>query len=199
MHGNFIPYACSWFCAHVGRIWPQSLSQFALVSFDRHVGLLIVWRQAIPPTSCALSLSFSLSLSLSRSIILLISLFFTEIYLSVNADNIFAPSKVYSIINESTTFYCDAVGVNAFWQINESTVQDEGDIQWTDKGFIFEPNVKFNLVDNNRHIYHNTLSVPSQKELNSTIIGCFTINQQHQPVLSDEIEIIVMGEYAVCM
>ena len=130
-------------------------------------------------------LSLSLSLSLSH---------FLEIVLSAAPGKIFAPSLLHTIINESISFYCDAVGINAFWGINSSTVNDEGEPIWTEKGFTFDMNITYDPMGN-EHFHHNTLQVVSHMEHNNTVITCAVLDTSHVPLRSDTITIIIMGKF----
>lgn len=117
----------------------------------------------------------------------------TDIYLSINPKNHFAPIQHYTIINESTTLYCDAVGSNAYWGINSFIIDDEGRSPWTDMEFVFIKKVTYDPLGN-EHVHHNSLQVPSQKEYNNTEITCVVLDERHLPVTSNAIEIIVMGK-----
>ena len=97
--------------------------------------------------------------------------------------------------NDNTTFYCGAVGFLAFWGINSSTADDDGDSKWMEMGYQFNKDVVHDLTGTNQHVYKNTLIVPARIDHNNTIIKCIIITgSNQQSVESDAIKIIVMGK-----
>ena len=117
-----------------------------------------------------------------------------EIVLLAAPGEIFAPSLFYTVTNEIISFSCDAVGMNAFWGINSSTVNDEGETMWTEKGFTFYKNVTYDPMGN-EHFHHNTLQMISHMEQNNTVITCAALDTSHEPLRSDTITVIIMGKF----
>ena len=116
-----------------------------------------------------------------------------EIVLSAAPGEIFAPSLFHTVKNETILFSCDAVGINAFWGINSSTVNDEGETVWTEKGFTFHKNVMYDPMGN-EHFHHNTLQMVSHVDRNNTVITCAALDTSHVPLRSDTITVIIMGK-----
>ena len=117
--------------------------------------------------------------------------------MSIEPSNIYAPPTYYTIQNQSITFYCEAIGNNVFWLIDEETVPKEGNTQLMDKGFIFdftdpEPDP---MGDGHVYIFHNTLRLSTLIEHNNTAIHCLVLVGNHQPVVSNSVEILVRGEF----
>ena len=114
----------------------------------------------------------------------------SAIYLSVDVDTFYAPPLLYVPNNERTTFYCKAVGSIAYWVINGTTVDDDGDIDLKKMGFTF---TKITTVDRG-NVHHNiSLGVPAVTDHNNTVITCL-ISIKDNPVQSNTVKIIYMGE-----
>ena len=91
-------------------------------------------------------------------------------------------------------FYCGAVGFLAFWGINSSTVDDDGDSDLINMGYTFNKNVVHDLMGTD-HVYKNSLIVPARIDHNNTEIKCIiTTGSDQRSVESDAIKIIVMGK-----
>ena len=118
----------------------------------------------------------------------------SAIYLSINSESFLAPSVHYTTRNVTTTFYCDSVGTNAYWEINSSAVDGEGRVPWTDMGFMFVKNVIYDPMGN-EHVHHNILLVPAYREYNNTIITCAVLDRYHRLTKSNPIKIIVIGMF----
>ena len=114
-------------------------------------------------------------------------------------DSFYAPPLLYISRNEETTFYCEAVGLSAFWGINSSTVDDDGAEPWNSMGFTFTKVVDHdNSMMGTQNIHHNTLGVPALMDRNNTIISCVVIDGNSQRhVQSSEVKIILMGKLSV--
>ena len=107
---------------------------------------------------------------------------------------VYAPSLIYVSRNETSTFYCDAVGAVVFWGINGTTVDDDGETDWVNKGYVFHKRVTHDMSGNLQNIHHNSLVVPALLEHNNTVISCLTTDTNNRRKQSDSVKIIVMGK-----
>ena len=109
----------------------------------------------------------------------------------------YAPPLIYVSRNENSTFYCDAVGLVVFWGINGTSVDDDGETEWVNQGYVFHKNVTHDMSGNRQNIHHNSLVVPALLEYNNTVISCSTIGDNSRQKTSDLVKsIIVMGKLA---
>ena len=113
-------------------------------------------------------------------------------------ERVYAPPSIYVVSrNETSTFYCDAVGPVVFWGINGTTVDDDGETEWENKGYVFHKRVTHDMSGNRQNIHHNSLVVPALLEHNNTVISCSTIGDNSRQKPSDSVKIIVMGKWRV--
>lgn len=108
------------------------------------------------------------------------------------AEILVAPQTQHVLLNgeENATFFCQAVGANAFWLINNNTVVPEGNSELIGKGWIFNET----LIQGQQNNIHNlTLMVPPVADFNNTEIRC--IGAIHDPAYSDTVFLIIKGAY----
>lgn len=103
-----------------------------------------------------------------------------------------APQSQHLLLNfdHTATFFCQAVGNDAYWSINGRTVPSEGNSSLREQGWTFNET----LVEDPgvRHNIHNmTLRIPSKIEFNNTRILC--IGVIHDPEYSVPAFLIIKG------
>ena len=123
----------------------------------------------------------------------------SAIYLSIEMDSFYASPLLYILRNEEKRFYCEAVGLFAFWGINSSTIHDDGAEPWNSTGFTFNKVVDHDMTGT-QNIHHNTLRIPALMDHNNTVIFCVVIDGNSLGhVRSSVVKIILMGKLNLCI
>lgn len=94
------------------------------------------------------------------------------------------------------TFFCQAMGVNAYWFINNKTVSAEGNgFEPQGREWIFNKAVDLDTHTNRQHIYNLTVKIPSDIANNNTDIKC--VGVIHDPAYSAPAFLIIKGMYHI--
>lgn len=116
------------------------------------------------------------------------------------AEILIAPQTQHLLmgVDQTATFFCQAVGINAFWSINGETLPAHGNANWTRKGWTFHEIVDEDFFGERDNIHNMTLQIPSNIEFNNTQIVC--IGVVHDPAFSDPAFLIIKGTYGcICV
>jgi hypothetical protein len=104
-----------------------------------------------------------------------------------------APQTQHLLLNvdQTATFFCQAVGIDAFWTINDMTVFASGSSTLREKGWRFNETLILDNIFERNNIHNLTLQIPSHIEFNNTKIRC--ISAVHDPAASDPVYLIIKG------
>ena len=104
-----------------------------------------------------------------------------------------APQTQHLLLNvdRTATFFCQAVGIDAFWSINDATVLAHGNSDLINKGWRFNETLVPDTAYERDNIHNLTLQIPSNIEFNGTKIRC--ISSVHDPAYSDPVYLIIKG------
>ena len=120
------------------------------------------------------------------------------LWLKNYATNLFAeitiaPQTQYLLqnVDQTATFFCQAVGINSFWIIDSHTVPADGNNNLTNKGWMFTEVVHEDTAFERDNIHNMTLQIPSRIEFNNTQVQCLATKQNAD--LSDPVFLIIKG------
>jgi hypothetical protein len=104
-----------------------------------------------------------------------------------------APQTQHLLLNvdQTATFFCQTVGIDAFWTINDMTVFANGNSNLRGKGWRFNATLTPDTMFERNNIHNLTLQIPSHIEFNNTKIRCVSII--HDPAASDPVYLIIKG------
>ena len=103
-----------------------------------------------------------------------------------------------SFVNDDrmATFFCQTVGIDAFWSINDETVLAHGNSDLINRGWRFNETLIPDVLIEHNNICNLTLQIPSNIEFNNTKIYC--ISSVHDPAISDPVYLIIKGIIHQC-
>ena len=96
-------------------------------------------------------------------------------------------------VDQMATFFCQAVGIDAFWSIDDGIVPGHGSNTLIGKGWIFNETLILDTAIERKNIHNLTLHIPSNIEFNNTKIRC--VSSVHDPAVSDPAYLIIKGTY----
>lgn len=96
-------------------------------------------------------------------------------------------------VDQTATFFCQAVGIDAFWSIDNGIVPGHGNSTLKGKGWIFNETLILDTAIERRNIHNLTLHIPSNIEFNNTKIQC--VSSVHDPAVSDPAYLIIKGTH----
>ena len=101
------------------------------------------------------------------------------------------PSNRTVTVNTTTSFFCNARGLNAGWHINDHRVDDFNKQEYINKGFTFHDGPPDDSGDSN-HIHNLNVTVVASVANNNTNFRCFVYLDR--ATISAPAELIVMGK-----
>ena len=109
------------------------------------------------------------------------------------AEILIAPQTQHLLlgVDQTANFFCQAVGINAYWLIDGDTVPALGNNDWKGKGWMFNEIVDPDTTGERRNIHNMTLQIPSNTDFNNTRIQCLGVI--HDPAVSDPVFLIIKG------